>query len=751
MVCRDTWGNMRAAGLREWLEVKDPGLVAVKRAGRVTLAACLAFYFSLYVLNDSQMATFASFGCIAFGAFSEVTGEPWQRTKTYAVGLLAAIILVTLGTALAVNTWAAVTGMFVVGFAIAYAGVGGPRVVGVANGLQLLYILPSFPPYLPEALGSRLTGLILAVVLLAIADRVLWPPPVPTPFRSRLAEAIRGVRDRLVLLLEALGDRQPSAQSAPAESDGEISLRLSQIPPLERPTGPGRRDRAAIQAATLLRGAETRVVALAELAHQYRPELHDERATLLSVTTRSLSESAEALAGPSDDHRYRQGRDPDPAPVEDALAQYVRRREALAGSVDVDHELPTRLRFAVAAEELAVWTRDLAEATRIMQGERVREPKARSTAEPFWYVDRSTPSLWFRRFRGHFTPRSIFFQNAIRLAIGLAAARLIAGVLDLSHGFWMLLATLTLMRTSVATTRAAVVPAFLGTVAGGLVAAVILALAGGDSIVYEVAFPFVMLIALVAGPLGGVVAGQAMFTLLVAMLFAQMAPVSWRLAEVRVFDVVLGGLLGAVVGLLVWPRGAQGEMRRATKATLDAAANDLESTVGSLVHRAVASSDRQDAAGVAVHLLMLTDSTYAQYRSELRRAPDPVDWLAVLGLIHEVVRGGQALRRTHGAPGPLPWPGVAAELEGLGSGTADQLRAIGGLLTTKVRGNQADPESAEISADSWLATSDGRAVTRRQNDPAAAVRVLDLWGWLTGVAFDSRRVADGARRAIESR
>jgi uncharacterized membrane protein YccC len=743
---------MRAAGLRKWLEVKDPGLVAVKHAVRVTLAACLAFYFSLYVLNDSQMATFASFGCIAFGAFSEVTGEPWERTKTYAVGLLAGIILVTLGTALAVNTWAAVAGMFVVGFAIAYAGVGGPRVVGVANGLQLLYILPSFPPYLPEALGSRLTGLILAVVLLAIADRVLWPPPVPTPFRHRLAEAIRAVRDRLVLLLEAVGDRQPSAQSAHAESDGEISLRLSRIPPLERPTGPGRRDRAAVHAATLLRGAESRVAALAELAHQHRPAVaHDAGARLLDVTARSLGESAEVLARAPDDHADRSSPGPDPAPVEDTLAQYVRRREALAASVDLDHDLPTRLRSAVAVEELAVWTRDLAEATQLMQGERVREPTAQSLAEPFWYANRSTASLWLRRFVGHFTPRSVFFQNAIRLAIGLAAARLIAGELDLSHGFWMLLATLTLMRTSVATTRAAVVPAFLGTVAGGLLAAVILALAAGNSVVYEVAFPFVMLIALVAGPLGGVVAGQAMFTLLVAMLFAQMAPVSWRLAEVRVFDVVLGGLLGAVVGLLVWPRGARAEMRRTTKAALDAAANDLKSTVRSLVHRPVASSDRQDTAGVAVHLLMLTDSTYAQYRSELRSAPDPVDWLGVLGLVHEVVRGGQALRRTHGTAGPLPWPGVAAELEALGSGTADQLRAIGGLLNTKGRGNQTDPESAEVSADSWLATSDGRAVTRRQIDPAAAVRVLDLWGWLIGVAFDGRRFADGLRRAGESR
>ena len=173
----------------------------------MTLAACVAFYFSLYVLDDTQMATFAAFGCIALGALSEVTGEPWERTKTYGAALLAGIGLVSLGTMLAVNTWAAVAGMLVVGFAIAYAGVGGPRVVGAANGLQLLYILPSFPPYLPDALGSRLIGLILAVGLLAIADRVLWPPPVPTPFRHRLAAAIHAVRDRLVALLESDGGR----------------------------------------------------------------------------------------------------------------------------------------------------------------------------------------------------------------------------------------------------------------------------------------------------------------------------------------------------------------------------------------------------------------------------------------------------------------------------------------------------------------------------------------------------------------
>src|SRR4029450_13727722 len=242
---------MRAAGIREWLQAKEPGFVAIKRAARVTLAACVGFYFSLYVLNDTQMATFAAFGCIALGALSEVTGTPRQRTKTYAGALLAGMVLVTIGTMLAVNTWAAVAGMLVIGFMIAYAGVGGPRVVGAANGLQLLYILPSFPPYLPEALGPRLIGLVLAVGLLAIADRLLWPPPVPPPFRHRLAGAIQMVRHRLMSLLEPSGDQHASVQPSTDDASG---LRLSGIPPLERPTGPGKRDRAAMHAATLVRG-----------------------------------------------------------------------------------------------------------------------------------------------------------------------------------------------------------------------------------------------------------------------------------------------------------------------------------------------------------------------------------------------------------------------------------------------------------------------------------------------------------------
>ena len=143
----------------------------------------------------------------------------------------------------------------------------------------------------------------------------------------------------------------------------------------------------------------------------------------------------------------------------------------------------------------------------------------------------------------------------------------------------------------------------------------------------------------------------------------------------------------------------------------------LESTVGSLTHREVAAFGQQDTAALAVHFLMLADSTYAQYRSELRSTPDHVDWMSVLGLAQEVVRGGQVLRRTHGSAGPLPWPRVAADLHRLGAGTADQLREIADLVSMKA-GHSISPETTEVSVDAWMGR--GRS-GRRETDSSERV------------------------------
>ena len=266
---------------------------------------------------------------------------------------------------------------------------------------------------------------------------------------------------------------------------------------------------------------------------------------------------------------------------------------------------------------------------------------------PLWYAYRSTPWLWWHRLREHLTPRSVYFQGALRLALALAVARLLAGVFDLSHGFWVLLTVLTLLRTSAADTRSALRPALVGTTAGSLVAAALLVV-GVPPTVYAVALPVVMLVGFAAGPLLGPGWAQALFTLVIAFVFAQVSPVDWRLAEARVVDVVIGAGVGVLIGLLAWPRGGSGELHRATGTFLAAAR-------AAWCGRRWGCSPRTPCQGGALPRAreagMLADASYALYQTE-RHPTSRVDWQATLVAGHHAVRGAEALLR--GCPTGLP-------------------------------------------------------------------------------------------------
>ena len=114
----------------------------------------------------------------------------------------------------------------------------------------------------------------------------------------------------------------------------------------------------------------------------------------------------------------------------------------------------------------------------------------------------------------------------------------------------------------------------------------------------------------------------------------------------------------------------------------------------------------------------------------------------MLALANEVVRGGQALRRAHGSAGPLPWPAVADELKGLGLGTADQLREIADLVSTKTPepGAASEPAKFRSIRGSQPTTREKWQLGSRTLQPRP---VLDIWVWLAGVSFDGRRVVAG--------
>ncbi|MER7745779.1 FUSC family protein [Streptomyces bacillaris] len=531
----------------------------VRRAVRVAVAAGAGFYPLLYGAGLPVMALYALFAPIAVGLLSPVPGSGRQRASVMVRALPPALALATLGTLLAVDTWAAVGGMLVVGFLLAFAAVGGPRPAGVGPGLQLFYILACFPPYAPDTLVQRLSGLTIGILLLTALE-LLLPDPPATPYRERIARTLD----------EAARATVPGGVPPERLREAGARLRLSAVPPAERPAGAGRSDRALEQAG---RAARRLLDQLATLAETSPTGTDPASAALLDRVSRLCTTSARFL---------RTGEDP-PVPgaleaaMRDFQAERVRQASAAPGErppAEVERRHSRVLALAESARMVEITT-DIA-----VHG-RPTEPAF--PRRLFWYADLSTPRLWARRVVGNTTFRSVLFQNAVRTALGLAAARAVAGSLDLSHGFWVLLVVLTLGRTTAGATWQAVRQAVAGNAAGALVAGALLIGLGPHTDVYAALLAPVMLVAFSLGPLLGIAYAQGLFTLVVATAFAQIEPVTWRLSEARMIDVVTGSVIGLLCGLLAWPAGARSEVHRAMADLLRTCAELVPGTTEALL------------------------------------------------------------------------------------------------------------------------------------------------------------------------
>lgn len=233
---------------------------AARRAARVSVAALGGFYLFLYGVDSATAATYALFGAVALGGLSHVPGTGRQRAAQILRLTPWCWVLVTLGTFLAVRTWSAVVGMLVIGFALAFLAVAGPRAAGAAPGLQLLYIMPSFPPYDPGSLDERLAGTTVGLGLLVLAEAFLFREPAALPYRARVAAAAR-LAGRCAGALTAPPYTLSAAEVRDAHAAAQ-GLRPSRVPEADRPAGPGARDRALAHAGLAARALLSRLALL---------------------------------------------------------------------------------------------------------------------------------------------------------------------------------------------------------------------------------------------------------------------------------------------------------------------------------------------------------------------------------------------------------------------------------------------------------------------------------------------------------
>jgi uncharacterized membrane protein YccC len=181
--------------------------------------------------------------------------------------------------------------------------------------------------------------------------------------------------------------------------------------------------------------------------------------------------------------------------------------------------------------------------------------------------------------KGFLATRAVVLRNSIRTGLGLAVAVAVTHVFPVEHGFWVVLGAMSVLRSSALTTGTRVLRAVAGTAVGFVLGAVVIELLGVDPVVLWILLPIVAFGSAYVPEVASFVAGQAAFTMMVLINFNLIVPTGWQVGLIRVEDVVVGALVGIVVSVLLWPRGATAAVSKAIEEARAVGAKFLKEAV----------------------------------------------------------------------------------------------------------------------------------------------------------------------------
>jgi uncharacterized membrane protein YccC len=215
----------------------------------------------------------------------------------------------------------------------------------------------------------------------------------------------------------------------------------------------------------------------------------------------------------------------------------------------------------------------------------------------------------------HAGTRSVWFRNSVRGAAGLAIAVYIAQRSGLQYSFWVVLGTLSVLRSNALTTGWSVLSALVGTAVGIVLGAALVIAIGTHEYVLWAVLPLAVLLAAYAPRAISFAAGQAGFTVVLFVLFNIIRPVGWTVGLVRIEDVAIGFAISLGVGLLFWPRGARTVLRESLASAYGRSADYVVATARGIIAGGgeSGSAGPAEAAAAAVHGL---DDAFRQALAE---------------------------------------------------------------------------------------------------------------------------------------
>jgi uncharacterized membrane protein YccC len=574
---------------------------ALKTAARAAIVIPSVFALTDKVIQQPQTSILAAFGSFATLVLTEF-GGPWRSRLAAYLGLgCVGALYITVGTLCSRTPWIGAVVMAVVGFVTLFSGILGGYFAAGATGAILTFVLPVTIPSPNSVIPQRLEGWGIAVGAGICAVLFLFPPRV----RGDLARAAAGAMRTVAGYLEGNSTADDAREAVRALGRRFVGSQ-------HRPTGPTAPTAALASIADELEWLLSFIVPPPDLAC---PEDREALGAAASV----LRDSAGALEGRNED--------PDFDRLEEARGAVARAVvQRLEGVTDMDALEPSfRIRVATySARQVAVLAlhaagRDVSE----LDDAEITQPRGALAATEQAALE-------------HADMRSVWFQNAVRGAAGLGLAVYIAQSTGLQHGFWVVLGTLSVLRSNALGTGWSVVTALAGTAVGLLLGAALVIAIGTHESVLWIVLPFAILLATYAPRAISFAAGQAGFTVTLFILFNIIQPVGWRVGVVRVEDVAIGFAISLGVGVLFWPRGAAALLRDQLADAYVRAIDQVVETTRSLIERGHDVERAARDADVALHRL---DDGFRQYLAERTATEFRVEDVAAL------VGGASRVRR----------------------------------------------------------------------------------------------------------
>ncbi len=542
---------------------RDPELDGLRRAVRAAVVVPLAAAVSFAVAGNSQTPMFTIFGSFALMVLADFPGNAQTRAVAYAGLGINGAVLITLGTLVSPHPWLSVALMFLLGVTVMFSGVLSETIAAGQRPTLLTFVLPACTP--PGPIDERLLGWAIALAVCVPAALFFLPPRHHGELRRHAAAAVAALADRLegkatrddvVTTMLALRENFLGADFRPVGLSAGSRALVRVVEDLEwladrvsDEAGPGMWDMQAPGVRVLRCSAavlrKTRVTdRTTDRANLEAALIH-----LRSVARGRYRQDVEAILGAPDDDTAL------------TIGHRLLDRRTIAATIGATGRV---IAAAAAADARPVWARALG----------LRMPATTAT-------DRLMPATAAvtSATTGFLSGRSVAVRNALRTGLGLALAVAVTHLFPVEHGFWVVLGALSVLRSSALTTGTKTLRAVVGTGIGFVLGALLISVVGVEPAVLWILMPVVVFGSAYVPEIASFTAGQAAFTMMVLIFFNLIVPTGWSVGLIRVEDVAVGALVGVMVSVLLWPRGATASAEAAVESARNAFAKYLEAAV----------------------------------------------------------------------------------------------------------------------------------------------------------------------------